>query len=182
MTDLTQCPHCHLPHANPCDDTRKIDCLIWQAQQKVSKERETLANDPTAVPTMNPEHVAELERLVAAVTPPPPPLGGRTSKDFRALDASGQPIDPLPAAPGLSDAINPTHYTRFKIQPIVFIRENNLPFWQANVVKYVVRADAKNGIEDIDKAIDYLMKERAYLSGDQNWTEVRWAPPTSQAK
>jgi hypothetical protein len=67
------------------------------------------------------------------------------------------------------DPTNPAYYSRFKIQPIVFIRENNLPFWAANVVKYVARADAKNGREDIAKALDYLTKELAYLDGDANW-------------
>ena len=67
------------------------------------------------------------------------------------------------------DAVTPTHYTRFRIQPIEFIRVNELPFWKANVIKYICREDAKNGDEDIDKAIKYLVMERAFRKGDPYW-------------
>lgn len=48
------------------------------------------------------------------------------------------------------------HYNQFKIQPIEFITANNVPFIEANVIKYVLRWRDKNGIEDINKAIHYL--------------------------
>jgi hypothetical protein len=48
------------------------------------------------------------------------------------------------------------HYKTFKIQPIEYIRENNLGWYEGNVVKYVSRHKDKNGLEDIDKAIHYL--------------------------
>lgn len=54
------------------------------------------------------------------------------------------------------DAVSPYHYDRFKIQPIEFIRANGLSYDQGNVVKYVCRHDAKNGKEDLLKAINYL--------------------------
>ena len=38
---------------------------------------------------------------------------------------------------------NPAHYTRFKIQPIVFIMENRLPWHTGNIVKYSLRAGFK---------------------------------------
>lgn len=50
----------------------------------------------------------------------------------------------------------PHHYARFKIEPITFIMENGLPFAAGNVIKYVCRHDAKNGIEDLKKARRYL--------------------------
>lgn len=52
--------------------------------------------------------------------------------------------------------ISPDHYARFKIEPIDFIEKNNLGFSAGNVVKYVCRYDAKNGIEDLKKAKRYL--------------------------
>ena len=53
-------------------------------------------------------------------------------------------------------ALSPEHYSRWKIQPITFIMENKLGYAEGNVVKYVCRHDAKNGLEDIEKAIKYL--------------------------
>lgn len=54
------------------------------------------------------------------------------------------------------------HYTQWKIQPITFITANALNFCQGNVIKYVMRYKAKNGLEDLKKAkvyIDYLIQE-----------------------
>jgi hypothetical protein len=48
------------------------------------------------------------------------------------------------------------HYTAFKIQPIEFISANGLGFLAGNVVKYVCRAPLKNGVEDLQKARQYL--------------------------
>ena len=47
------------------------------------------------------------------------------------------------------------HY-KLPIQPIDFIRKNNIPFVEANVIKYVVRHREKGGRQDIEKAIHYL--------------------------
>ena len=38
---------------------------------------------------------------------------------------------------------NPEHYTRFTIQPIDFITENELPWHTGNIVKYALRAGFK---------------------------------------
>lgn len=48
------------------------------------------------------------------------------------------------------------HYKTMKIQPVTFIMENNLSFAVGNIIKYVCRHDKKNGIEDIQKARQYL--------------------------
>ena len=50
------------------------------------------------------------------------------------------------------------HYTQFKIQPMAFIAMNGLDFLQGNVIKYVCRYKAKNGLEDLNKAKHYLEK------------------------
>jgi len=50
------------------------------------------------------------------------------------------------------------HY-KLKIQPFNFIMENNLNFFQGNVIKYVVRYLKKNQIEDLNKIIHYCELE-----------------------
>lgn len=52
--------------------------------------------------------------------------------------------------------ISPNHYARFRIQPLDFIQANKLGFAVGNVIKYVCRYDAKNGLEDLRKARSYL--------------------------
>jgi hypothetical protein len=52
------------------------------------------------------------------------------------------------------------HYKRYAVEPWDFIIQNNLSYLCGNVVKYVVRADDKGGVQDIDKAIHYLEKMR----------------------
>lgn len=55
-----------------------------------------------------------------------------------------------------NDPISPDHYSRFPIQPIDFIIKNKLSYLQGNIIKYVCRFDAKNGVEDLKKAKQYL--------------------------
>lgn len=51
----------------------------------------------------------------------------------------------------------PSHYTQWKaIEPITFLILNNIPFAEGNVIKYVLRWRAKNGIEDLEKAKRYI--------------------------
>lgn len=67
------------------------------------------------------------------------------------------------------NVVLPNHYARFKIEPITFICENKLDFFQGNIVKYVCRHDAKNGIEDLKKAKRYLEMYIKYLQDDPTW-------------
>lgn len=53
-------------------------------------------------------------------------------------------------------AIRPNHYGRWKIEPIEFIRANKIDALRANVIKYIMRYDAKDGIRDLNKAKQYL--------------------------
>lgn len=48
------------------------------------------------------------------------------------------------------------HYMSCKIQPIDFITENGMDFLEGNVIKYVARYKRKNGLEDLQKAHQYL--------------------------
>jgi tRNA G26 N,N-dimethylase Trm1 len=49
----------------------------------------------------------------------------------------------------------PDHYN-MEIQPIEFIVKNNIPFREANIIKYVCRHRDKDGIDDLLKAQHYL--------------------------
>ena len=71
-----------------------------------------------------------------------------------------------------SSPISPKHYSRFKIEPMVFCAENRLDWFQSNIIKYVCRYDQKGGVEDLDKAINYLTKYRAFVAGDKYWMDV----------
>lgn len=55
-------------------------------------------------------------------------------------------------------------YSRFTPEPIVIIEQWGLNHHIASALAYMVRADAKNGIEDIDKAIWYLERYKALLT------------------
>jgi hypothetical protein len=49
-----------------------------------------------------------------------------------------------------------THYRDMKIQPFEYIQANALGYAEGNVIKYVSRYKAKNGIEDLKKARHYI--------------------------
>lgn len=57
------------------------------------------------------------------------------------------------------------HYNSFAIEPIEYIEVNELPFHEANVVKYVSRWKAKGGVEDLKKARWYLDRLIALVEG-----------------
>lgn len=56
-------------------------------------------------------------------------------------------------------AIDPNHYKRWQIEPWDFIYANDLPFWLGNVIKYGMRYDDKDGLQDLLKARAYLDKK-----------------------
>lgn len=73
-------------------------------------------------------------------------------------------------APVASDMVSlPHHYARYKIEPIKFICENKLDFFQGNIVKYTLRHDAKNGMEDLLKVIRYGIMQYRFHAGDPEW-------------
>lgn len=70
--------------------------------------------------------------------------------------------------------VRPDHYARFKIEPITFIMENDLPFWLGNVIKYTLRAGGKkyddldmaqSEIRDLKKAARYIEMRINQLEG-----------------
>jgi len=54
------------------------------------------------------------------------------------------------------DVIEPNHYNYGGNPPFKYIKDNNLDFFEGNVIKYVTRHKLKNGLEDIKKAKKYL--------------------------
>lgn len=61
----------------------------------------------------------------------------------------------------MREQIGGTHYSDLAIEPIDFITANNLGFCEGNIVKYIARWKAKNGVEDLKKArwyIDFLIE------------------------
>ena len=56
----------------------------------------------------------------------------------------------------LETQVGGSHYKDLKIQPIEFIHANNIPFCEANAIKYLCRWRNKNGVQDILKARHYI--------------------------
>ena len=48
------------------------------------------------------------------------------------------------------------HYRKMAIQPIQFITANNIPYCEANAIKYLCRWRAKGGVDDLKKAKHYI--------------------------
>lgn len=48
------------------------------------------------------------------------------------------------------------HYKEMKIQPVEYTLANGLGFCEGNVIKYISRYKAKNGVEDLQKAKHYI--------------------------
>lgn len=69
-------------------------------------------------------------------------------------------VEPLLQAAEIMEAsksqVGGAHYKSFAIQPSEFIHRNGIGFLEGNVIKYVCRHKAKNGRQDIEKAIHYL--------------------------
>lgn len=56
----------------------------------------------------------------------------------------------------LKTQVGGNHYKDLKIQPIEFIHANNIPFCEANAIKYLCRWRHKNGKQDLLKARHYI--------------------------
>ena len=66
------------------------------------------------------------------------------------------------------EQIGGDHYQGYAIEPIDFIYHNQIPSIEANIIKYVLRHQYKNGLEDLQKAKQYLeyLMENAYEAQD----------------
>lgn len=56
----------------------------------------------------------------------------------------------------IADAIDPKHYKQGNIEVIDFILDQKFNYLEGNIIKYVSRYKAKNGLEDLNKAQWYL--------------------------
>ena len=82
--------------------------------------------------------------------------------DYEQAEAEKAKVDGLAAAHAEQSAnatqVGGDHYKTQVIQPWDFIASNGIGFLAGNVVKYVARYKAKNGMEDLKKARHYLDK------------------------
>lgn len=76
------------------------------------------------------------------------------------------------------NVMHPKHYARWKMEPIEFIAINNLPWWLANVIKYTMRFDAKDGLQDLYKARSYLNMKIREQEGEKRF----WDKPVSEER
>ena len=76
-----------------------------------------------------------------------------------------------------ADIVNePTHYARWKIEPITYIMRNGFEFWRGNIIKYSSRAgfklyEGKTQVEseviDLEKVIRYANMRINQLNGEK---------------
>lgn len=64
--------------------------------------------------------------------------------------------------------IDGSHYKELPIQPVEYIHANKIGYFEGNVIKYVSRWKAKNGVADLRKAAHYIqllieLEEKANL-------------------
>ena len=58
-----------------------------------------------------------------------------------------------------NDSVNrPKHYTNGRIDVLDFILDQNLPYLEGNIIKYICRHKMKNGLEDVQKAEFFVKK------------------------
>lgn len=76
------------------------------------------------------------------------------------------------------DVHHPAHYSRWPMEPVEFIAINNLPWWLANVIKYTMRFDAKDGLKDLYKARSYLDMKIREIKGEPEF----WKKPVSEER
>lgn len=72
------------------------------------------------------------------------------------MDSLWQNVNIEVVHPG--DVSSQPHYTVSAIQPIDYINANGLDFLEGNIVKYVTRWRHKNGLEDLEKLVDYAKR------------------------
>ena len=51
----------------------------------------------------------------------------------------------------LDTQVGGNHYSKMKIQPVVFSHANNLNFLEGSIIKYICRYKDKNGKQDLEK-------------------------------
>lgn len=75
-----------------------------------------------------------------------------------ALNGCGQhtsSFEPVPVTP-LNQQVGGNHYKNLAIQPVEYIHKNGIGYMEGCAIKYLTRWRAKNGIEDLYKAIHFI--------------------------
>ena len=62
--------------------------------------------------------------------------------------------------------IKPSHYEKYKEEPINFIMINEMEFWRGNIIKYASRAGSKlyDGMDAVESEITDLQKVQRYAA------------------
>ena len=63
-----------------------------------------------------------------------------------------------------NDNVNPAYYDKYAVSPIDLIDSYNLNFALGSAIKYVARSKEKNGVEDLIKAIWYILHDIGFTS------------------
>ncbi len=76
-----------------------------------------------------------------------------------------------------NDQVNkPSHYARWKIEPITFFMRNTMECWRGSIIEYASRAGYKekpgktmveSEIEDLEKAMRYCEMQINLLKGEE---------------
>lgn len=100
-------------------------------------------------------------------------LEGVNVYDLPTTSKAADPADVTLFTP--DNVMRPAHYSQWAMEPIEFIAINNLPWWLANIIKYTMRFEKKDGLQDLYKARSYLEMKIAQLEG----TERFWDKPVN---
>lgn len=76
----------------------------------------------------------------------------RNVADAMGMGDHSGPIFPDP----LATQVGGDHYRHLPIQPVQYIHANGIGYMEGNVIKYVTRWKAKNGLADLRKAKHYI--------------------------
>ena len=67
------------------------------------------------------------------------------------------------------------HYTKYNIEPIVFLMKNKLEYWRGSIIKYACRAGSKfqegksmeqSELDDLNKILEYVLFRKRQLKGE----------------
>ena len=74
----------------------------------------------------------------------------------KAADAAKETLEKAAYRNPLKTQEGGKHYKGMSIQPAEFIHANNIPYLEANDIKYMCRHREKGGIDDLRKAQHYI--------------------------
>ena len=185
------CPHCAeemKPRAKPCPVCGSLES--W-CEDKLTAERLACANRVTKrlsdlqqthegiLPDIAADAAKAAKRVEQWEKERGQVLGGTPDDAERAaLCQTNPPLDPAetqppPTEPYPGDTVfRPNHYARFKHEPMKVLVENYGPvILIGHIIPYLMRYDAKNGLEDVRKAERCTVMLRKFLEGDPKWSE-----------